>query len=69
MKETASRHVKCLKDPTMSEEESSFENASCEAHLELVFPEVEICNSHLTVFDFYTNLCICFLENQIRRRC
>lgn len=40
--------VKCIKDPTMSEEESSFENASYEARLKLVSPRVQFCNSYLT---------------------
>lgn len=49
MKEIPSRHVKCIKGLTMSEEESSFENASYEAHLKLVSPGVlQFCNSHLT---------------------
>lgn len=48
MKETASRHVKCSKGPTMSEKESNFGNASYEARLKLVSPGVQFCNSHLT---------------------
>lgn len=48
MKETPSRHVKCIKGPTMSEEESSFENASYEACLKLMSLGIlQFCNSHL----------------------
>lgn len=66
MKETASRHVKCIKAPTGSEEESSFKNASHEAHLKLVSPGIlQFCNSHFTQsLIFFTSLCICLIENQ-----
>lgn len=63
MKETASRHVKCIKGPTMSEEESSFENASYAARLKLVSPGIlQFCNSHLTQSWIFTPIFVFALQ-------